>query len=204
MSVIIRRSWTDGSSACACIDHKMAEKRKQLLKLGKENLKVLKKKKRNIRMQLAIRRIISNIKLLSKSKFRKQYLEMHPEEGLCTHMLSSSESQSSDDESEVNEDQREGQMEYNSEISPEAERFINYLEEQNPSDFSEQSCTDNNEEGDLHSIIQEMEESNNSDNVTNNDPLLSSVSSNEFPHTPVDDPESDEAILSMLDYLINQ
>ncbi|KAF6035191.1 hypothetical protein EB796_006493 [Bugula neritina] len=112
---------------------------------------------------------------------------MHPEEGLCTHMLPSSESQSSDDESEVNEDQREGQMEYNSEISPEAERFINYLEEQNPSDYSEQGCTDNNQERDPYNIIQEMEESNNSDNVTNNDPLLSSVSSNVFPQAFNDD-----------------
>ncbi|KAF6026698.1 hypothetical protein EB796_014970 [Bugula neritina] len=82
---------------------------------------------------------------------------MHPEEGLCTHMLSPSESldddesQGIDDVSAVNEDQGEGseedgQMEYSSEIIPEILSFINYLEEQNLTDyFGEQSYIDNDQ-----------------------------------------------------------
>ncbi|KAF6016726.1 hypothetical protein EB796_024968 [Bugula neritina] len=141
---------------------------------------------------------------------------MHPEEGLCTHMLPPSESldddesQGIDDVSAVNEDHSEGseedgQMEYSSEIIPEILSFINYLEEQNLTDyFGEQSYIDNDQEEDYYNIIQELEESIDSESMINNVLFPSSVNFTEFPQAFNEDEDEYNRAVDFLDQYIQK
>ncbi|KAF6026699.1 hypothetical protein EB796_014971 [Bugula neritina] len=141
---------------------------------------------------------------------------MHPEEGLCAHMLPPSESldddesQSIDDVSAVNEDQGEGseedgQMEHSSEVIPEILSFINYLEEQNLTDYcGEQSYIDNDQEEDYYHIIQELEESIDSESMINNVLLSSSVNFTEFPQAFNEDEDEYNRAVDFLDQYIQK
>ncbi|KAF6034145.1 hypothetical protein EB796_007542 [Bugula neritina] len=138
---------------------------------------------------------------------------MHPEEGLCTHMLPPSESldddesQGIDDVSAVNEDQGEGpeedgQMEHSSELIPEILSFINYLEEHNLTDYcGEQSGEQStfNVEEDHYNIIQELEENIDSESMINNVLLSSSVNFTEVPQAFNEDKDECNRAVNFLD-----
>lgn len=191
-----------GNNPCFCIKRKIEKRRKQWLEMGQENLEDLTGNDRNMQKQIILWNTLNKIHCLSKSQFRKQFLEMWPEEGLCPHVPPSASSDSRD-ESSVSEDESEDSIEfefdedssvdsddenltedfddYSSEISPDAENFLSYLEQDFNACFGEQNYTDNGQEENKYGDGEKMEESNNSNNFTHDFILPSFDSFNEFP-----------------------
>lgn len=182
MRVRIRRNRENRS--CYCIKRKIEKKQKQWFELGKENLKELNAKDQNLQKQLILRNTLCRIRFLSKSSFRKQFLKMCPEEGLCSHVLSSN-------------------LSYNGEGSRARNGQNEELKRQ---DQSENRAEENGNVGshDLNGHV------NNRPNIegSTSDVIMDTVFQDtpsvvETTHTLVETKtESDEAIVSMLDYLI--
>ncbi|KAF6035198.1 hypothetical protein EB796_006500 [Bugula neritina] len=165
MRVTIRRN--RGNHSCFCIKRKIEERRKQWFELGVDNLEELKAKDKNLQKQLTLHNTLCRIHFLSKSRFRKRFLKMCPEEGLCAHVLPSNYS-NNDEGSRVQDGRNELER-------PEGQSGSRAL----------------------HSGHLGGHDLNGHANTEEN---TSIAGVGETTHTPVDD----EAILSMLDYLINQ
>ncbi|KAF6041522.1 hypothetical protein EB796_000177 [Bugula neritina] len=174
MRVTIRRN--RGNRSCFCIKRKIEKRRKQWFELGVENLEKLKAKDKNLQKQLTLHNTLCKIHFLSKSRFRKQFLKMCPEEGLCSHVLPLNPSN-------------------NGEGSRVQDGRIEELVRPEGQSGSRAVHSDHLGGHDLngHANNQPTPEEN-----------TSSAGVGETTHTPVDDdPESDEIITSILDYFHN-
>jgi len=179
MRVTIRRN--RGNRSCFCIKRKIEKRRKQWFELGVENLEDLKAKDKNLQKQLTLHNTLCKIHFLSKSRFRKQFLKMCPDEGLCAHALPSNPSNNGEG-SRVQDGQSEE------------------LERPEGQSGSRVVHSDRLEGHDLNGHV------NNQPNTEENTGIAgdSTPSVGETTYTPVDDdPESDEIIASILDYFHN-